>query len=279
MGEILGSIEQNLTGSIRTIYDAAEQGADLILFPEVHLTDFFPQYPGQNVSSYGTLIDSDIVGAFRTACLKNHIAAVPNIYLKENDRFYDASIFIDRTGEICGIQKMVHVAQAKNFYEEDYYEPSDTGFLVFDTEFGKIGIVVCFDRHYPESIRTESLMGADLILIPTVNTKSEPLEMFEWEVRVQAFQNSVAIAMCNRVGTEGKIYMMNMGSVMNLRNQFVQTHPKFAAFFQNVLGQGIEEGSVIEITVTRPDGTTTTGNMRVQASDLEMLQELKNLRE
>jgi hypothetical protein len=75
--------------------------------------------------------------------------------------------------------------------------------------------------------------------------------------------------------------MMNMGSVMklmNLQNRFVQTHPKFAAFFQNVLAQGIEEGSVIEITVTRPDGTATTGNMRVQASDLEMLQELKNLR-
>jgi predicted amidohydrolase len=48
-------------------------------------------------------------------------------------------------------------------------------------------------------------MGAELILIPTVNTKSEPLEMFEWEVRVQAFQNSVAIAMCNRVGTEGNM--------------------------------------------------------------------------
>jgi predicted amidohydrolase len=76
---------------------------------------------------------------------------------------------------------------------------------VFDTAWGKIGIVVCFDRHYPESIRTESLMGAELILIPTVNTKSEPLEMFEWEVRVQAFQSSVAIAMCNRVGTEGNM--------------------------------------------------------------------------
>jgi predicted amidohydrolase len=74
---------------------------------------------------------------------------------------------------------------------------------VFDTPLGKIGIVVCFDRHYPESIRTESLMGAELILIPTVNTKREPLEMFAWEVRVQAFQNSVAIAMCNRVGAEG----------------------------------------------------------------------------
>jgi hypothetical protein len=74
--------------------------------------------------------------------------------------------------------------------------------------------------------------------------------------------------------------MMNMGNVMklmNFKNQFAQTHPKFAAFFQKVLVQGIEEGSVIEITITKPDGTAATGNMRVQQSDLEMLQELRNL--
>jgi predicted amidohydrolase len=198
-----GSLEKNLAKSIAAIQKSAEQGADLILFPEVHLTEFFPQYPGQNVGSYGIELDSDIVAAFKDACAQNHIAAVPNIYLKKNGKFYDASIFIDKTGKVLGIQKMVHIAQAEQFYEQDYYEPSNTGFQVFDTKMGKIGIVVCFDRHYPESIRTESLMGADLILIPTVNTKSEPLEMFEWEIRVQAFQNSVAIAMCNRVGIEG----------------------------------------------------------------------------
>jgi predicted amidohydrolase len=198
-----GSIEKNLAKCIAAIQKSAEQGADLILFPEVHLTEFFPQYPGQNVGSYGIEIDSDIVAEFKGACARNHIAAVPNIYLKENGKFFDASIFIDKTGKVLGIQKMVHIAQAEQFYEQDYYEPSDTGFQIFDTAIGKIGIVVCFDRHYPESIRTESLMGADLILIPTVNTKSEPLEMFEWEIRVQAFQNSVAITMCNRVGAEG----------------------------------------------------------------------------
>jgi predicted amidohydrolase len=198
-----GSPEQNLAKSLAAIQRAAEQGADLILFPEVQLTEFFPQYPGQNVESYGISMDSDIMTAFKEACAQNQIAAVPNIYLKENGKFFDASIFIDQNGEVLGVQKMVHIAQAEQFYEQDYYAPSDTGFQVFDTEFGKIGIVVCFDRHYPESIRTESLMGAELILIPTVNTKSEPLEMFEWEIRVQAFQNSVAIAMCNRVGTEG----------------------------------------------------------------------------
>ena len=97
---------------------------------------------------------------------------------------------------------MVHIAQAPNFYEQDYYTPSEEGFQVFDTPFGKIGIVICYDRHLPESIRTTTLKGADLIIIPTANTKDEPMEMFEWEIRVQAMQNQVFIAMCNRVGKE-----------------------------------------------------------------------------
>lgn len=198
-----GSMELNLAKSIRLIEQAAENGADLVLFPEVQLTEFFPQYPGQSVHEYEVALDSDMIKAFCAACRENHIMAVPNVYLHENGKAYDASLLIDRDGTITGIQKMVHVAQAEQFFEQDYYTPSDDGFHVFDTSLGKIGIVVCFDRHYPESIRTEALRGAELILIPTVNTKAEPSEMFEWELRVQAFQNSAAIAMCNRSGAEG----------------------------------------------------------------------------
>ena len=200
-----GSVDANLTASLKALREAAENGADLILFPEVQLTEFFPQYPGLDVSEYACDPDGEVLTAFRQACRENRILAVPNVYLKENGACYDASVLIGRDGEVIGTQKMVHVAQAEHFYEQDYYTPSDDGFHVFETDIGKIGIVVCFDRHYPESVRTEALMGADLILIPTVNEKAEPLTMFEWEVRVQAFQNSVAIAMCNRVGLEGKM--------------------------------------------------------------------------
>lgn len=197
-----GSMNVNLQKSLDAIGVAAAEHADIVLFPEVHLTEFFPQYEGMDVKKYGIELDSEIVQSFQKICKEKSICAVPNLYLKEKNRYYDSSIFIDKHGEIVGLQKMVHVAQASQFYEQDYYTPSDEGFQVFDTEYGRIGIVVCFDRHYPESIRTEALKGADFIMIPTVNTKCEPLEMFEWEVRVQAFQNSVAIAMCNRVGSE-----------------------------------------------------------------------------
>lgn len=201
----IGTVEQNLEQSLNAIKAAADNNADLILFPEVQLTEFFPQYKNKDVSKYRIGLNSDIINSFRRACRENNIMAVPNVYLEENGNAYDASIVIDRNGDISGVQKMVHIAQAERFYEQDYYTPSDDGFKVFETDFGKIGVVVCFDRHYPESIRTETLMGADLILIPTVNTKQEPMDIFEMEICAQAFQNCVAVAMCNRVGSEDKM--------------------------------------------------------------------------
>ena len=100
---------------------------------------------------------------------------------------------------------MVHIVQASCFFEQDYYTPSDSGFQVFDTAIGKVGVVICFDRHFPESIRSCALKGAQLIVIPTANTRDEPLAMFEWELRVAAMQNGLYMAMCNRVGIEGEM--------------------------------------------------------------------------
>ncbi len=194
---------ENLEKSLCALREAAAEGADLIVYPELTLLPFFPQYEAQDMTDAVIHSGAAEIEAFRLACRENKIYAVPNFYYEENGEKYDASFVITPEGEILGIQKMVHIAQAEQFYEQDYYAPSDDGFLVFDTPLGKIGIVVCFDRHYPESIRTEKLKGADLVLIPTANTKAEPLDMFEWEIRVQAFQNCVPVAMCNRIGTEG----------------------------------------------------------------------------
>ena len=131
-----GKPAANLEKSIRAIKEAAENGADLILFPEVQLTEFFPQYPGQDVTQYRISLDSEVVTAFCRAAQENGILVVPNILLYENGRTYDASLLIQKDGTIAGVQKMVHIAQAEQFYEQDYYTPSDDGFHVFDTEYG-----------------------------------------------------------------------------------------------------------------------------------------------
>jgi predicted amidohydrolase len=198
--------QSNMHSNVEKVLDAmgraAAQGADLFLTTEVCLSTFFPQYPGRDATGYALNIDDEIVKAFQAACRRLKLAASPNIYLREGGKYYDASLYIDANGELLGISKMVHICQAPCFYEQDYYAPSDTGFKVFDTAMGKIGIVICYDRHFPESIRTCALKGAQLILVPTVNTSSEPRDLYEWELRVAAMQNNVFIACCNRVGVE-----------------------------------------------------------------------------
>jgi predicted amidohydrolase len=198
-------MKRNLAKALDLMQAAFERGAQLIVFPELCLSPFFPQFSGRDASKYAVSIDDAIIQQFQTTCRRFHLAASPNVYLQEAHRCFDASLMIGVKGEIHGISKMVHIANLPGFYEQDYYTPSDTGFRVYATALGKLGVVVCFDRHYPESTRTCSLRGAELIVIPTANWTEEPRDLFECELRAAAMQNGVFIAMCNRVGKEGKV--------------------------------------------------------------------------
>nr|WP_316620918.1 carbon-nitrogen hydrolase family protein [uncultured Ruminococcus sp.] len=196
------SVEKNLNKTVAYMRGAMRKGADVIMFPELQLSPFFPIHRKQSVDSYLMNIHSPEIETIKEACRKMGIYASPNVYLDIEGKRYDASLLIDKSGQLVGISKMVHIAQAKNFYEQDYYTPSDDRFKVYDTPFGKIGIVICFDRHIPVSIHSCAKQGVHLILIPTANLTTENIELYEWEIRVQAFQNTVYIAMCNRTGTE-----------------------------------------------------------------------------
>jgi len=198
-------LKANLKNSLASMEKAAENGANLIVFPELQLSPFFPQRPAGDTVQYQVTIDHESVEKIRAKSTELGTVTIPNIYLKEKSGMYDACPVIEKTGKVLGISKMVHIVQIPQFYEQDYYEPSDTGFRVYDTSAGKIGVVICFDRHYPESIRTCVLQGAQIIVIPTAIVKGEPLETFEWEVRLAAWHNNVFIAMCNRVGIEDEM--------------------------------------------------------------------------
>ncbi len=197
-------LDKNLAKALAAMEEAAGSGADIVVFPEIQLGPFFPQYQKYDAAPFVIDLNHWVIDKFCEACRRLEMIASPNVYLAEGGKLYDASVLIDRTGSILGVSKMIHITQAPGFYEQSYYAPSDEGFKVFQTDVGRIGIVICFDRHYAESFRSCVLQGADVILIPTVNMEGEPLEMFEWELRVAAFQNSVTIAMCNRVGSEGE---------------------------------------------------------------------------
>jgi N-carbamoylputrescine amidase len=101
---------------------------------------------------------------------------------------------------------MIHITDYAWFHEQGYYAPGDTGAPVFNTAVGKIGVAICYDRHYPEFMRALALGGADLVVVPQAGSVGEwPDGLYEAEMRVAAFQNGYFAALCNRVGQEDRI--------------------------------------------------------------------------
>ena len=218
-----GDIDRNFNKSLQFLDLADEHKADLVFFPEVQLTPFFPQYRKKDVggvlnripSEFAIDLDDARIKAMADRAKRYGFYVSPNFYVRSNGHYYDMSLWINPEGQVAAEAKMVHIADAPNFHETDYYTPSESGFFVYDTPFGCVGIVICYDRHLPESIATCVAKGADLVIIPTANAETEPLEMYEWEMRVAAFQNGVFIAMANRVGQEGDLAFAGQSMVID----------------------------------------------------------------
>jgi predicted amidohydrolase len=192
----------NLEACLRWLDRAAEQAMDLVVLPEGQFGPYFPQFPRQDASKYLMTLDHPILRAFQERCRALSLSATANIYLAEGEGRYSASVLVGKTGEVLGVSTKLHITCVPSFYEQHYFTPGEGGFHVYNTGFGRAGVVICYDRHYPESIRACALQGAEVVLVPAANTAAENMAMFEWEMRVSAFQNNVFIAMCNRVGRE-----------------------------------------------------------------------------
>lgn len=197
------NMEENYQKSLRLIREAAEAGAKLVCFPEGQLSHYLPQYPGLKAENFAIGTDHPYIQGFCDACREHHILASVAVNLAEEGKIYPSMLLIDENGKILGVTKKNHIVYAPHFYEKDYFTPGGEGFPVFDTSIGKVAQIVCFDRHFPESWRTCALKGADFIATAVANEKAEPCEVFQWEIRIPAFQNSVNALMVNRVGVEG----------------------------------------------------------------------------
>src|SRR5262249_43343913 len=144
--------------------------------------------------------------AFAAKARQLGIVVVLNLYERDGPRCYDTSPIIDADGALLGRTRMVHITDYEGFHERDYYAPGDTGAPVYDTRAGRIGIAICYDRHFPEYMRALALDSADLVLVPQAGTVGEwPEGLYEAEMRVTAFQNGYYVALCNRVGADGTL--------------------------------------------------------------------------
>lgn len=196
--------EHNLERGLKAFREAAEKGAELVAYAELGFLPFLPQSCATPESHrWAEPIPGPTTDEFSRLAKEYGVVAVLNLFEKDGGNTYDASPVIDADGTLLGVTRMVHIMEGMGFYEKGYYTPGDKNDFVFPTQVGRIGVAICYDRHFPEYMRNLALLDAELVVIPQAGAKGEWAEgMFEAELRVAAFQNGYYTALVNRVGKE-----------------------------------------------------------------------------
>ncbi len=199
--------EENLDRCLESLAQAAASGADLVAFPELARDRFFPRhadFPG--APGLAEPVPGPTTDRLSAAAREHGVVVVFNLYEEEDGRTYDSSPVIDADGTLLGLTRMVHITDYEGFHEQAYYHPGDRGAPVYETAAGRVGVAICYDRHYPEYMRALGAAGAELVVVPQAGVVGEwPEGLFEAEIRVAAFQNGYWAALCNRVGREGDL--------------------------------------------------------------------------
>jgi N-carbamoylputrescine amidase len=194
----------NVARALDALDRAAASGASLAIFAELAFERFHPQRPADtSFLELAEPVPGPTTDVFCERARRHAMVIILNLYERDGARAYDCSPVIDADGRLLGRTRMVHITDYACFHEQGYYTPGDTGAPVYDTRAGRIGVAICYDRHYPEYMRALAVAGADLVAVPQAGAVGEwPEGLYEAELRVAAFQNGYYTALCNRVGEE-----------------------------------------------------------------------------
>jgi N-carbamoylputrescine amidase len=194
----------NVERGLAALERAARDGAQVVAFAELAFERFHPQRPASgDPLALAEPVPGPTTDAFARKARELGVVVILNLYERDGARAFDCSPVIDADGSLLGRTRMVHITDYPCFHEQGYYTPGDTGAPVYDTQVGKIGVAICYDRHYPEYMRALALAGADLVVVPQAGSVGEwPDGLYEAEMQVAAFQNGYYVALCNRVGEE-----------------------------------------------------------------------------
>ena len=197
--------------------EAVSRGSKIICFSELAFEPFYPQTPAtQEKLNLAEPIPGSTTKLFSELAAENEVVIILNLFEKDGDNTYDSSPVINSDGNLMGVTRMVHITDYPCFHEKGYYTPGDTGIRIYDTRYGKIGVAICYDRHYPEYMRALGLEGAEIVFIPQAGAVDEwPEGVYESEVQTASFQNGYFTALCNRVGKESELTFAGESFVCN----------------------------------------------------------------
>lgn len=223
------NLAANIAKGLDWVKQAAQAGADIICFTELGLLPFFPQYRAEKkFFQWAETLEGPTVRKFAEAALVNDIHVLLNFFERANPgEYYDTTVLLSRSGgPALGPVRMLHNAEEPGFNEKFYYWPGNTPPQVFDLGGVKVGVAICYDRHYPEYLRQLVLQGAEIIFTPFAGLVNDPLKMYEIEMQGTAFQNQVFIAAVNRVGKEPTVEFIGGSFVVDPAGEVMVRGPR-----------------------------------------------------
>ena len=206
---IKDNVKENMNKSLDLASKAASQKVNVFLLQELFQTQYFCSTQNSKFFDLAiTFPNSEIFEVFSNFC-KHHKIVIPiSFFEKYGQNYFNSLVLIDSKGELSDIYRKSHIPDGPGYNEKFYFTPGNTGFKVFDTEYGKIGCGICWDQWFPECARSMTLLGADMILYPTA-IGSEPQDpnlnsKKHWEnVMIgHSAANQIPIISSNRIGEE-----------------------------------------------------------------------------
>ncbi|MGB1237819.1 MAG: nitrilase-related carbon-nitrogen hydrolase [Pseudomonadales bacterium] len=206
--------DQMIEAHLPLIEEAAAQGVQVLCFQEVFTTPYF--CPSQDKKWYDSaerIPEGHTVQLMQKLAKKHDMVIVVPIYEEDLPGvYYNTAAVIDADGSYLGKYRKNHIPDtAPGFWEKLYFKPGNTGYPVFDTKYCKLGVYICYDRHFPEGWRALALNGAEYIVNPSATVSGKSQYLWELEQPASAAANGVFIGAINRVGEEAP-WNVDMGN-------------------------------------------------------------------
>jgi N-carbamoylputrescine amidase len=204
--------EDNVRRALEYVCQAAQRGAQVVCLPELFRTQYFCQREDAALFDLAEPVPGPTTERIAEVARNHHVAVVASVFEKRAPGVYhNTAAVLDADGTLRGIYRKMHIPDDPLYYEKFYFTPGDLGFKAFNTEFGRIGTLVCWDQWYPEGARLTALQGANVLFYPTAigwhpaekeQYGRAQLEAWRTIQRAHAIANGVYVAAVNRVGHE-----------------------------------------------------------------------------
>lgn len=206
--QMAAEVSENIRKAEKLVREAVGQGAQVILLPELFERPYFCQQRQYEFYDYATAWEENpAVRHFQPIVEELEIAMPISFYEKAGTRLFNSIAMLDADGSVLGVYRKTHIPDDHYYQEKFYFTPGNTGFKVWATRYGKIGVGICWDQWFPEAARAMALQGAELLLYPTA-IGSEPIletdSMPHWRRCMQGHAgcNLMPVMAANRVGVE-----------------------------------------------------------------------------